>query len=185
MEDKKIVDLYWERSENAILETAKKYGKLCYSIAYNILRNSEDSEECVNDTYLGAWNSMPTQRPDKLTSFLCKITRCIAINKYEYNKAKKRGGGQILLALDELTECVSGDNNTELVTEEMFFADIINNFLNELSEKSHDIFLSRYWEMHSIAEIAKIYNMNENAVKVSLHRTRAKLKELLMEEELF
>ena len=95
MEDKKIVDLYWERSENAILETAKKYGKLCYSIAYNILRNSEDSEECVNDTYLGAWNSMPTQRPDKLTSFLCKITRCIAINKYEYNIALCINGQKI------------------------------------------------------------------------------------------
>ncbi|MBR5452686.1 MAG: sigma-70 family RNA polymerase sigma factor [Clostridia bacterium] len=185
MEDKRIVDLYWARSEAAISETAKKYGKLCYSVAYNILRNTEDSEECVNDTYLGAWNAMPDQRPDRLTAFLARITRCLAINKYERNNAKKRGGGQIPLVLDELSECIASDNSAEDGLKKKIFAETINSFLDGLSEKNRDIFVSRYWEMCSAEEIARIYGMNENAVKVALHRMREKLKELLKKEGLF
>lgn len=185
MEDKIIVDLYWERSETAITETAKKYGKLCRSVAYNILRNTEDSEECVNDTYLGAWNSMPDQRPEKLPPFLSRITRSIAINKYDYNTAQKRGGGQPYLAIDELSEFLSDGNNTEEKLNEMFLTEIINKFLSSLSVKEHSIFLSRYWDMYSTAEISKIYGMNENTVKTTLRRTREKLKELLVKENMF
>ena len=185
MEDKKIVDLYWERSENAIIETEKKYGKMCYTIAYNILRNAEDSEECVNDTYLGAWNSMPTKRPDRLTPFLGKITRHLAINKYDYNMAKKRGGGQNILAIDELEECISDGSAPCNIADELFFADVINSFLDGLSERDHSIFMSRYWDMYSTAEIAKLYGINENTVKAAIYRMRGKLKELLVKEDLF
>lgn len=185
MEDKKIVDLYWARSETAISETAKKYGKLCYSIAYNILRSTEDSEECVNDTYLGAWNAMPDQRPDRLTAFLARITRSLALNKYEYNNAKKRGGGQIPLVLEELSECIASDSEADEMIRKKHFADVINGFLDSLSEKNRDIFVSRYWETCSTEEIAKLYGMNENSVKVALHRMREKLKELLEKEGLF
>lgn len=110
MEDRQIVDLYWARSENAISETERKYGRYCYYIAYNILHNNEDSEECVNDTYLNAWKAMPNQRPSKLSTFLGKITRNLSLNRWELYNAEKRGSGQIPLALDELHECIPTSN---------------------------------------------------------------------------
>ena len=111
MEDNAIIDLYWARSENAISQTAVKYGGYCYAIAYHILESPEDSEESVNDTYLAAWNTMPPKRPNVLSAFLGKITRYISLDRWKRRSASKRGGGQTTLALEELEECVSGGEN--------------------------------------------------------------------------
>ena len=185
MLDEQIVDMYWARQEDAITETQKKYGNYCQSIAYNILRSREDSAECVNDTYLKAWNSMPVHRPDKLSAFLGKITRNLALNRYEYYSASKRGGTQIDLVLDELIDCVSGTESTDSIAEEIFITNILNNFLKSLSEKNRNIFVARYWHMFAVKEIADKYELKESTVKVSLHRSRKVLKEILMREGVY
>ena len=185
MLDEQIVDLYWARQEDAITETQKKYGNYCYSIAYKILRSQEDSEECVNDTYLKAWNSMPVHRPDKLSAFLGKITRNLALSKYEYYSASKRGGTQIELVLDELMDCISGTETTDSIVEEIFITNILNNFLKSLSEKNRNIFVARYWHMFAIKEIADKYDLKESYVKVSLYRSRELLKAILVKEGVY
>lgn len=185
MLDEQIVDMYWARQEDSITETQKKYGNYCQSIAYNILRSREDSAECVNDTYLKAWNSMPVHRPDKLSAFLGKITRNLALNRYEYYSASKRGGTQIDLVLDELIDCVSGTESTDSIAEEIFITNILNNFLKSLSEKNRNIFVARYWHMFAVKDIADRFELNENTVKVSLHRSREILKEILLKEGVY
>ncbi len=185
MTDEKIVDLYWARSEEAISETQKKYGNLCRTIAYNILRSNEDSLECVNDTYLKAWNSMPVLRPSKLSAFLGKITRNLALNRYEYYVAQKRGGTQTELVLEELEDCISGKESTDSVVDKIFITNILNNFLRSLSEKNRNVFVMRYWHMLSIKEISEKYGMKESSVKVSLFRSREILKEILLREGVF
>lgn len=182
MVDEKIVDMYWTRSEHAITETAKKYGHYCHSIAYSILRNHEDSEECVNDTYLGAWNSMPTQRPNKLAAFLGKITRNLALNKYEYYSAEKRGNCQITVALEELAECLSASNSTEEVVDIMILRDVLDGFLGTLDDEARNIFIGRYWFLYSIREISEKFRLSESKVKVSLYRSRVALR-LSLEKE--
>lgn len=184
MVDEKIVDLYWMRSEDAITETATKYGKYCYLIAYNILRDTEDAQECVNDTYLSAWNLIPEYRPSKLSSFLGKITRNLALNRYDYNKAQKRGGNQIDLALNELLECVSNNKSPGDIVDAMILEDVLNSFLESLDERNRNIFVERYWCMSSIKEIAKKHSLTESNVKVSLYRSRKILKLILAEEEI-
>ena len=179
MEDKKIVDLYWLRSESAISETKTKYGKYCYTIAHNILCNIEDSEECVNDTYLRAWNSMPQHRPSVLKTFLGKITRNLALNRYKTLSANKRNYGQVPLALDELQECIPGEDNTANIVDDMALAEIFNCFLASLSKEQRKIFMRRYWYLSSIKEIANEYSMGESKVKMSLMRSRNELKTLL------
>lgn len=180
MEDNKIIELYWNRDENAIYETNNKYGKYCYTIANNILQSEEDSKECVNDTYLKVWNTIPPARPNIFKLFIAKITRNLAINKYEKNKAKKRNTNMDL-ALEELKECLP-DNS--LVEEESNYQDLIenlNNFLKEQSLEKRKIFLERYWNLFSIHEISEKNHLNEINVKVILHRLRKKLKEYLNE----
>lgn len=184
MTDEMIIDMYWERSEDAISETSKKYSGYCYSIAYGILHNAEDSEECVNDTYLGAWNSMPSNRPSKLPAFLSKITRNLALDKYEYYSAKKRGESQIPLALEELEECLSGSEKTDSVVDAMFIGDILNKFLSTLSEQSRNIFVLRYFHLYSVKEISEKYGISESKVKTSLCRSRTSLKNELRKEDL-
>ncbi|MEA4920414.1 MAG: RNA polymerase sigma factor [Clostridiaceae bacterium] len=181
MEDGEIVNLYWERSENAIIETSKKYSKYCRYIAFNVLHNGEDAEECVNDTYMRAWNSMPMQRPDRLSTFLGKITRNLSINKYKGYTAEKRGAGQTNVVLSELDECVSSES-VEQVIDEMALADAINRFLASLPQPKRIVFMRRYWYMSPIKEIAKEYGMNENKVKSVLFRIRNELK-LFLEKE--
>lgn len=176
---KKIVDLYWLRSESAISETKTKYGKYCYTIAHNILCNIEDSEECVNDTYLRAWNSMPQHRPSVLKTFLGKITRNLALNRYKTLSANKRNYGQVPLALDELQECIPGEDNTANIVDDMALAEIFNCFLASLSKEQRKIFMRRYWYLSSIKEIANEYSMGESKVKMSLMRSRNELKTLL------
>ena len=168
MDDKQILDLYWERSEAAISETSKKYGKYCRYIAFNILHNDEDSEECVNDTYLRAWNSIPPNRPSVLKTFLGKITRNLSLDRYELLNAKKRNGGQMPLIFDEIQECIPSD--------------ILNHFLSSLSLEQRKIFMRRYWYLSPIKEIATEYDMSESKIKMSLFRSRNELKKLLEKE---
>ena len=185
MDDKQIIALYHERSETAILETANKYGHYCSYIAYHILYNEQDSEECVNDTYFRAWQAIPPQCPNQLSVFLGKITRNLALDKYRYYNREKRGNGQMALILDELQECVSASNHTEQVVEEKMLVEVLNRFLRELPKEKRMIFLRRYWYMSSIKEIAKDYELSEGKVKMTLFRIRNKLKQVLEKEGIY
>ncbi|MBR4290403.1 MAG: sigma-70 family RNA polymerase sigma factor [Oscillospiraceae bacterium] len=182
MDEKEIIDLYWLRSERAIEETAHKYGRFCYSIAYNILFNQEDSEECVNDTYLHAWNAIPPRRPNKLSAFVGKITRNLALKQYEKYTAAKRGGGQAPLALEELSECISSPDCVERCLDERMLVEALNRFLKGLPIEPRRIFLHRYWKLDSVSEIAREFGFSESKVKMSLMRTRGKLKNFLEQE---
>ena len=181
MEDSKIIDLYWARKEQALAETDAKYGSYCRTIARNILRNFEDTEECVSDTWLHAWNSMPPQRPGILSAFLGRITRNLSFDRCKYQQAAKRGGGTLPLALDELSECVPAPGRVEHALEERELADSIDRFLRTLPEETRNIFLRRYWYCDATADIAARYSLTESKVRVTLHRTRGKLAAYLQE----
>lgn len=183
MEDAKIVELYWDRDQSAITQTANKYGKYCLSIAGNILGNHEDAEECVNDTYMQAWNSMPEHRPAVLSTYLGKITRNLSFNRYKYERAKKRGGSEIPEVLDELSGCVAGTANIEMEIEYKELLMAINAFLETLPLKKRSIFVCRYWYAESISDIAKQYGMRENTVSMTLNRLRGKLQKYLVAKE--
>lgn len=182
MDDQMIVDLFWRRSSDAIAETAKKYGSYCYRIAYHILANTEDSEECVNDTYLKVWDSIPPARPNRFSAFIGKITRNLAINRYAYLTAEKRGGSQIPLALEELSGCIPDHRTPALVLEEKALGEVINQFLRGLTPEARRIFLQRYWNLMSVKDIAQLYGITESKAKMSLMRTRSKLKCYLEKE---
>lgn len=182
MEDERIVELFWERSEDAIKETSEKYGSYLTSISYSILSNIEDAKECVNDTYHDAWNCIPPHRPSILSSFLGKITRRISISKWRWLHAEKRGGSEMILALEELTECVSGTGTVEGEIHRKELAALLNGFLGNLSETERNIFLRRYWYLDSISAIAKQYGFSESKVTSMLHRIRKKLHALLAKE---
>ena len=181
MDDKQILQLYWDRNEQAIPATADKYGNYCTAIANNILGNHEDAEECVNDTYLNAWNAIPPHRPKLLSAFLGKITRNLAFNRYKHNTADKRGGGELPAVLDELAGCVSGNEDTERMCEHMELVAAINGFLGTLSSEKRGIFVCRYWYTDSIADIAARYDMTDGAVSMTLNRLRTKLHTYLVE----
>lgn len=185
MDDGKIIELYWERSEQAISETSEKYGRYCHRIAYNILHNDEDSEECVNDTYLRAWESIPPQRPNNLQAFLGKITRNLSLNKYEKMSAEKRGAGQTPLILDELSECIPGEEDTPSTAENMVIRDVIDRFLENLPPETRKMFVRRYFYMSPVKDIAREYGISESKVTVTLFRTRKKLKTALEKEGIF
>ncbi len=182
MNDKQIIELFLKRSESAISKTAEKYGKYCYCIAYNILFDEQDSEECVNDTYFRAWNVIPPQKPNNLPAFLGKITRNLALDKYKYYKREKRGGGQTVLALDEMLECVPAIKDTEQIISDKELADTLDLFLSGLSLKKRRIFVRRYWYLSPIHEIAEDYGISEANVKVILLRLRKELKQFLEKE---
>lgn len=183
MDDVGIVDLYWTRSENAISETSSKYGSYCYSIAYNILTNAEDADESVNDTYLDAWNSMPPHRPSILSTFLGKITRRISIDKWRGRTAEKRGGGEIVLALDELADCVPSSHNVEREIEAAELAKVIDNFVMSLPPMDRRVFICRYWYLDPIITISQQFGFTQSKVKMMLHRMRNKLL-LYLEKEI-
>jgi RNA polymerase sigma-70 factor (ECF subfamily) len=183
MDDRQIVDLYWARAESAVEESSKKYGKYCYRISYDILHSHEDAEECVNDTYLRAWNAMPPHRPVRLATFLGKITRNLSIDRALYNRAKKRCA-EVELALDELAECITEDDRTLSPSETLALRDAINGFLATLPERTRALFLRRYWHLHPTRQLAHDFGMTEGSVKALLHRTRAKLKKHLEKEEI-
>ena len=182
MEDSHIVDLYWQRNERAISETAAKYGKYLHNITYQILQNEEDAEECVNDTYNDAWQSMPPHRPSILSAFLGKITRRISIDLWRKHSAIKRGGGEIVLALDELEECVSGTRDVETEVERLELQRKLNAFLLELPQVDRQVFMCRYWYMDSISDIARQFACSESKIKSMLYRTRNRLRTMLEKE---
>jgi RNA polymerase sigma-70 factor (ECF subfamily) len=181
MDDLKIVQLYWDRDEQAIPATADKYGRYCTAIAKNILGSNEDAEECVNDTYLNAWNSMPPHRPSVLSTFLGKITRNLSFNRYKHNTADKRGGGETTAVLDELLEIVSDTDSVEQEINRKELVKAIDTFLGTLSADKRGIFICRYWYFESISTIASSFGMTENNVSVNLNRTRLKLHNYLLE----
>lgn len=181
MEDSKIVQLYWDRNEQAIPATSEKYGSYCASIAKNILGSEDDAEECVNDTYWNAWNSMPPHRPGMLSTFLGKITRNLSLNRYRHNTAGKRGGGEAVLVLDELTEIVSDTDSVEQEIDRRELVSAIDAFLGTLSAEKRGVFVRRYWYFDSVSEIASRSGMTENNVSVTLNRIRLKLRNYLLE----
>lgn len=183
MEDSEIIKLYIERNENAIAETNRKYRKYCYSIAYNILHDSEDSEEAINDTYLGAWNSIPPNIPNVLQTFLGKITRNISLKKIRSRNAQKRGNGEIFLAFDELNELLPSQQNTENDVETKELAKFINTFLKSLPEIERKVFVCRYWYFDAVSGISKQFGFTESKVKSMLFRTRKKLLNKLKTED--
>ena len=182
MEDKQIVDLYWSREESALHETAVKYGSYCRSIAYTILSDQQDAEECVNDTYMDAWNTMPPHRPSSLATFLGKITRRISIDRWRIRSAKNRGGDEVALALDELEECVSGSHDVEMQAQRNELIAAIHRFLDSLPETERRIFLLRYWYLESIQVIAVRDGFTQSKVASMLHRVRGKLRKQLEKE---
>ena len=182
MEDHAIIDLYWAREERALEETETKYGSYCRSIARNILASPEDTEECVNDTYLRAWNAMPPQRPAVLSAFLGKITRNLSLDRWKRSRAEKRGGGQLPLALEELTTCVPAADNVAEAMEALELSRVLDSFLRKLPEKECCIFLRRYWYLDGAQTIARRFHMTEGSVKSQLFRTRTKLRAYLEKE---
>lgn len=182
MKDTDILDLYWKRDETAIVETQHSYGNYCYAIAYNILHDREDSDECLNDTWMRAWNAIPPKRPNRFAIFLGTITRNLSFDRWKYKNAEKRGSGEMELALDELLECVPSVRSTEEAVEEAELQRILNVFLHGLPERECNIFLRRYWYVEEYSEIANRYQMNLNTVKTTLFRTRKKLREYLEQE---
>lgn len=182
MDDKEIINLYNLRNEQAITETSKKYGKYCLSIADNILHCIQNSEECVNDTYLKTWNNIPPVKPNSLKLFLAKIVRNLAFDKYRETSRKKRGSGEIMLALEEIKDFLPIAGQAETKFKEIEFMDSINRFLSGEKKKERCIFINRYFHMESVKLIANKYNINENNVHKILSRTRLKLKKFLETE---
>lgn len=184
MRDESIIRLYFERNENAIDETDKKYGNYCYRIADNILHSREDSEECVNDTWLRAWDAMPPTRPDNLRLFLAKITRNLSFNRYRASRADKRGGGETALVLEELEECLPGGRDVEAEYQAAELTAAINEFVKALPKRDGNIFVRRYFFGESLPHISRRYGLAESSVRVILHRVRKKLKVRLEKEGL-
>lgn len=181
MDDGKIVQLYWDRDEQAIPATADKYGNYCASIARNILGSQEDAEECVNDAYLCAWNSMPPHWPKMLSVFLGKLTRNVSLNRYKYDTAEKRGGGEVPVVLDEVAELVSGTDSVEQEVDRGELVSAIDTFLKRLPADRRSMFVCRYWYFDSVSSIASRFGMTENHVSVTLNRLRFKLRHDLLE----
>ncbi len=181
MEDERIVDLYWERSEAAITETQKKYGRYCHYIACQILCDDLDAEEIVNDTCLKLWNTIPPNRPQRLKSYVGMITRQLSFNAYEAKNTQKRGG-QLQCVLMELSECIPDGAGSEDIGESIALRDALNRFVRTLPDRTQRIFLRRYWYSSPVSEIAKDHSMTENHVGVLLFNTRKKLKKYLRKE---
>ena len=181
MEDQAIIGLFFDRSEQAITELSNKYGRLCYKIAGNILHNPLDTEECVNDTYLCVWNSVPPQQPSPLMTYVCSIARNLALKKYHAGIAVKRDS-HYDVALDELEACLSGPDTAESAYSAKELAELLNRFLSGLDQENRVIFLRRYWYADGVCAIAVRLHMSENQVSVRLHRVRKKLQAYLRKE---
>ena len=185
MEDTLIIDLYFERNERAIVETERKYGRYCFAVANNILSNEQDSEECVNDTYNKTWNAIPPKRPNSLKLFLARITRNLAFDKIKSETREKRGGNNLILALDEISEIISNDANVEAELESKELMGAVNTFLHSLPQRDCNVFISRYFYLESIEKISKKYRLSTSNTSKILSRNRARLKEYLKKEGYF
>ena len=182
MEDAQIIDLYWQRSDQALTETERKYGRYCYAVAANILGDALDAEECVNDTYLAAWNSMPDNRPASLPPYLGRITRNAALTRITERRAQKRGGGQSPVKLDELAEILPGGERPEQAFETKALSERINTFLGTLSEEERTVFVGRYWYAMPVETLARRLGFTRSKTAAMLHRTRKKLRAQLTKE---
>ena len=182
MQDQRIVGLFWARDESAIASAAAAYGGYCYRIAYNILQNREDADECVNDTWLSAWNAIPPHKPENLATFLGKLTRNHALNRYEKRRAQKRGKGQTELALEELKDCVPTPGSIEDALDEKVLTAAIEQFLLAQPPLQRKLFVGRYWYLYSVRDMAKAYGIHESRAASILLRMRNKLKLHLQKE---
>ena len=182
MQDEQIVELYWQRDESAIAVTQEKYNAYLMKIARNILNNTEDSEESVNDTYLAAWNSMPPQKPSVLSAYLGKLTRRISISLYRKKNSKKRQGSEYALSLAELEDVMSHGDTPETEMEAALLGEVINRFLRTLTAAERNTFIGRYYYMDPLKEVAAYCGLTEAGAKTMLYRTRQKLKEALAKE---
>ena len=185
MEDSQIVELFWQRNEAALTETANKYGRYCTSIARNILGNAEDAKECVNDTYLGAWNAIPPHRPAVLSTFLGKITRRLSLKKYRDQRADKRGGGAIEAHVDELENLIPDGQSIDENLNAQELAKTLATFVGTLGDNERRVFVCRYWYFDSISDIATRFGLSQSNVKVMLKRTRDKLAAYLAKEGIY
>ena len=181
LDDRKIIELFFERSEQAIIELSKKYGSVCSKVAFNILNNTQDTEECVNDAYLGTWNTIPPQNPNPLLSYVCRIVRNLAIKKYHANTAAKRNSIYDV-ALDELENCLTASLTVEQEISAKELSRQIDRFLATLDEENQMMFVRRYWYSDSISDIAERFQTSSNNVSVRLSRLRNKLKSHLKKE---
>ena len=185
MDDVQIVNLYWERDEKALIETDIKYGRYLKKISHNILSQDEDVNECVNDTYMRAWNSMPSQRPSRLGVYLGKIVRGISIDLLRKKGAEKRGGRQYTVSLSELSECVDGSPSAEEKMNDKLLGEAISKYLYSLPAESRTVFICRYFFCDSIEDIAKCRGCSQSKIKSLLFRTRKGLKAFLESEGFF
>ena len=179
MEDKRIVELFWQRSDDAVAETQRVYGKRLTAQALRILGSAQDAEECVNDALLRAWNTIPPHRPVALGAFLAKIVRGLAIDRLRAREADKRGGGEYLLSLEELSQCVGG---TDTAFEQGALTDAVGDYLRTLSPEARWMFLRRYFDFESIKDIARAANCTQSKVKSTLARARKGLRAYLKKE---
>ena len=182
MEDKQIISLYFQRDEKAITETQTKYGSYCFRIAQAILDSPTDSEECVNDTYLRAWNSIPPQRPRYLKLFLGRITRNLSIDRLRSHAAQKRGCGETALALEELSQCISADGDPANALELKELQQAVGRFVHTLPRRERNLFLCRYFYMEAYSTLAKRFHIREAYARLILSRVRKKLRDYLTEE---
>ena len=183
MEYQEIIELYWKRSENALTETSRKYTQYCRAIAGNILENWQDVEECLNDTWLAAWESIPPQRPVRLNIYLGRITRNLALNRRKAQTAQKRGGGHLDAVLDELRQCIS-EEDMEQQLDEMMLRDAVDDFLRRQTSRNRAIFLRRYWAMERVEDIARDLGLRRGQTATILYRMRKALKKHLEKEEI-
>ena len=182
MNDERIIELFFERSEQAIKELDGKYGRVLHSLSFKILNNHLDAEECVNDSYLGVWNAIPPAKPDPLLAFVCKITRNISLKRYEQNTAAKRNS-HYDIAMEELEDCLASTTAIEEEIAERELTEIIESFLDSLSKENRVIFLRRYWFSDTYADIARQVGLTEKNISVRLTRIRQELRKHLLERE--
>ena len=182
--DEKIIELFFARSEQGIRELDIKYGKVCRKLSYNIMSNRQDAEECVNDAYLGAWNAIPPVKPDPLLTYICKIVRNISLNLYHRKEAAKRSS-RYTIAMEEIEACIAATNAVEAEIEAVELAHIIEGFLDTLTVENRVLFMRRYWFSDSCRDIAGFMGLTEKNVSVRLTRIREKLRQYLIEREVF
>ncbi len=182
MEDTEIVALYWARDEAALTESERKYGGYCRAIALGILESREDAAECVNDTWLRAWEAMPPRRPSRLDTFLGRLTRNLSLDRWRARRARKRGGGQVELALHELEECLPSGDRPERALEAKTLAESLDRFLEALPREKRVLFIQRYWYLRPVEELAALHGMGKNTAASTLFRLRAQLREHLERE---
>lgn len=185
MEDRSIIELYWQRSEEAIRQSEMQYGAYCRSIALAILTSREDAEECVSDTWLRSWNAMPPQKPSCLSAFFGKITRNLSLDRWRQNKAARRGGGSVTLALYELQDCLSDNSSAEEELDAKEAAKHISAFLRSQNELNRYLFIRRYWYLDDLEAISRAAKLSPRQIRARLYRMRGQLKNILIKEGSF